>query len=96
MSELQNQLNNILGYGEKIQVLIGIDKDGKETETVLFTKTDGYKFDFLDGKYSVMVNVPTTVNKIRVKITPGKSSAFNTSYNSVDTYGLALVSAKDW
>ena len=76
--------------------IVALDKDGKETETVLFTKTDGYKFDFLDGKYSVMVNVPTTVNKIRVKITPGKSSAFNTSYNSVDTYGLALVSAKDW
>ena len=76
--------------------IVALDKDGKETETVFFTKTDGYKFDFLDGKYSVMVNVPTTVNKIRVKITPGKSSAFNTSYNSVDTYGLALVSAKDW
>ena len=76
--------------------IVALDKDGKETETVLFTKTNGYKFDFLDGKYSVMVNVPTTVNKIRVKITPGKSSAFNTSYNSVDTYGLALVSAKDW
>lgn len=76
--------------------IVALDKDGKETETVFFTKTDGYKFDFLDGKYSVMVNVPTTVNKIRVKITPGKSSAFNTSYNSVDTYSLALVSAKDW
>lgn len=76
--------------------IVALDKDGKETETVFFTKTDGYKFDFLDGKYSVMVNVPTTVNKIHVKITPGKSSAFNTSYNSVDTYGLALVSAKDW
>ena len=43
--------------------IVALDKDGKETETVLFTKTDGYKFDFLDGKYSVMVNVPTTVNK---------------------------------